>query len=223
MVRPKVQLERLNGKLTKDHFYLQNRATICKKVWEMSILTGAQLLFLTFSDSGIPSLFLGHNTDLMQILTRFSEIAFHDREKRRLDNLCTLKANYQKEDYKIDVDRLYTGWKIKRLEALYEKLRHQKERMSRLNQQKRLWENPKKINSIKKLKEMEGNLLKSLKAVRMRKDELNAQKILSSQDPEHDRFEDFVSVLFGRDDHLLQDYANMFPTRSEAELGNMQK
>ncbi|GAB2291826.1 hypothetical protein Dimus_026077 [Dionaea muscipula] len=222
MVRPRVQLERLDGDLSREHFYLQTKSTITKKVKEMSILTASDLLFLSFSPSGSPTICLGDNTNLLNVLTRFSEISFHDREKRRLDNLNTMRVNYQKEEYNIDVEMLHKGWKFRRLAALKEEAKRLKDRLSSLNHRKSLWENPSSVNSIEMIKEMEMTVLKSIEVVRKRKEELKAQQasrsqdelnapetsrnrdqenageILSNQFPEHYAFDDYISDMFQR-------------------------
>ncbi|KAK9758345.1 hypothetical protein RND81_01G224200 [Saponaria officinalis] len=97
MVRPRIQLERLSGELSRDHYYLHNKSIVSKKVQEMSVLTGADVLFIGFSPSGVPTIHLGDN--------------------RRHDNIQTLKANYQKEEgYNIEVEKLFDAWKLKKFE-----------------------------------------------------------------------------------------------------------
>lgn len=182
MVRPRVQLERLEGELSREHFYLQTRSTIIKKAREMSILTASDLLFLSFSPSGVPTICLGDNTDLLNIVTRFSQIAYNDREKRRLDNLQTMRVNYQTDEYIVDVEMLYNGWKYRRLADLHDELIQLKNKLSTLNQRKSLWENPRSVNSIETLREMENTVLKSIEVVRKRKEELKAEESLRNQD-----------------------------------------
>ncbi|KAL9267709.1 Agamous-like MADS-box protein AGL30-like protein [Drosera capensis] len=182
MVRPRVQLERLEGELSREHFYLQTRSTIIKKAREMSILTASDLLFLSFSPSGVPTICLGDNTDLLNIVTRFSQIAYDDREKRRLDNLQTMRVNYQTDEYIVDVEMLHNGWKYRRLADLHDESIQLKNKLSTLNQRKSLWENPRSVNSIETLREMEKTVLKSIEVVRKRKEELKAAESLRDQD-----------------------------------------
>ncbi|GAB2219573.1 hypothetical protein Droror1_Dr00007210 [Drosera rotundifolia] len=182
MVRPRVQLERLEGELSREHFYLQTRSTIIKKAREMSILTASDLLFLSFSPSGVPTICLGDNTDLLNIVTRFSKIAYNDREKRRLDNLQTMRVNYQTDEYIVDVEMLHNGWKYRRLADLHDESIQLKNKLSTLNQRKSLWENPRSVNSIETLREMEKTVLKSIEVVRKRKEELKAEESLRNQD-----------------------------------------
>jgi len=61
MVRPRLQLERLNGELSREHYYLHHKSIVSRKVKEMSVLTGTDVLFLAFSPAGIPTLHLGQH------------------------------------------------------------------------------------------------------------------------------------------------------------------
>lgn len=61
MVRPRMQLEKLDGDLSREDYYLHNKSIVSKKVREMSVLTKTDIFFLGFSPSGIPTLHLGQH------------------------------------------------------------------------------------------------------------------------------------------------------------------
>ncbi|XP_057532962.1 agamous-like MADS-box protein AGL65 [Amaranthus tricolor] len=174
MVRPKMQLEKLEGKVSREEYYLHNKSIVAKKVKEMSFLTGTHILFLAFSPSNIPTLHLGHHSNFVSIVRRFSQISYHDREKRRHDNLQTMKSNYEKEGYSIDVQKLSDAWKVKKIEELRKELDKIKNELIDLKLRKSYWENPQNVSSCEMIKDMEESLLLSLQFVLKRKIELTS-------------------------------------------------
>ena len=76
MVRPKMQLEKLEGKVSREEYYLHNKSIVAKKVKEMSFLTGTHILFLAFSPSNIPTLHLGHHRQAIYFFSIFYFLLF---------------------------------------------------------------------------------------------------------------------------------------------------
>ncbi|KAL9229190.1 hypothetical protein vseg_004683 [Gypsophila vaccaria] len=226
MVRPRIQLERLSGELSRDHYYLHSKSIVSKKVKEVSVLTGADVLFVGFSPRGVPTIHLGDNSNFMEIMRKFAKVSYNDQEKRRHDNIQTLKANYQKEKgYNIEVEKLFDAWKLKKLEEMREEMRKLNKDLNRVLHKKRFLENPEKVYSIEMLNEIEKTLQKSLERIRKRKEEIimSAQKTADEfAESALKSFEEYIpEMLSGSDDMVA--YANILMSGNEASTSKAQQ
>ncbi|XP_019106939.2 uncharacterized protein LOC109135812 [Beta vulgaris subsp. vulgaris] len=139
-------------------------------------------------------------------MKRFSQIPFADKEKRRHDNIQTMKTNYQKEGYNIDVQSLAQAWKVKRSEEMQQELDKLKNELANLKLKKSYWENPQNVESIEKIKEMEESLQKSLQRVRQRKKEIIKQGKRANQtlvEPNIEPFEEYLPEMLSGNDEML--------------------
>ncbi|OVA12870.1 Transcription factor [Macleaya cordata] len=174
MVRPRIVFRSLESELMKIHHFSHQKTMVTERIRDLSVLTGADILYLAFSPSdGPPFICLGQNTEFSEIIRRFGEQPFYEREKRRMKNFGTLRTCLAKRGLEVNVQVLSNAWKRKRMDDLNEELRRQKAKLSEIDYKICLLANPKNINNVEKIEEMAQPLRESIDGLRKRKAHLD--------------------------------------------------
>ncbi|XP_044472322.1 agamous-like MADS-box protein AGL65 [Mangifera indica] len=169
MPRTKLTIRRLETVQARQSKYSKRKVGLLKKAKELSVLCEIDLALLMFSPTGKPSLFVGHNKDLSNVVEKMSKLSVEDREQRRGYTMKLLKKIYANSD--ID-PRNFSEDRNEVLQLHEEKLRDVKEKLEEKSRILREWKNPQIVNDLEQIKIMEEHLVGSVNKIRFKKRQL---------------------------------------------------
>ncbi|KAH9709598.1 Agamous-like MADS-box protein AGL30 [Citrus sinensis] len=150
MGRVKLKIKKLENTNGRQATYAKRKHGIMKKANELSILCDIDIILLMFSPTGKPSLCNGKRS-IEEVIAKFAQLTPQERAKRKLESL----------------------------EDLTNQARLLQSQLSEMHRRLRYWTNPDKINSVEHLGQMENSLRDSLNHLRMHKENLGKQELMS--------------------------------------------
>lgn len=177
MGRVKLKIKRLENTSGRQVTYSKRRAGILKKAKELSILCDIDIVLLMFSPTGKPTLCLGERSNIEEIIAKFSQLTPQERAKRKMESLEALKKTFKKLDHDVNIqDFLGSSQTIEELSNHSQSLQAQ---ISEVEKRLSYWIDPDKIHSIEYIRAMEESLGESLNRIRMQKENLGKQQLMS--------------------------------------------
>ncbi|KAE8664360.1 myosin-15-like isoform X1 [Hibiscus syriacus] len=146
MGRRKLKIQRLESIKARQATYSKRKTGILKKAKEISILCDVDVALLLFSPTDKPTLFVGQEKRLSDVLERLSKSPYEEIEESSSQNASD---NAQK--------------------AHEEQLRELKEKLAEKSKILRDWKDPSNVEDLAQIKLMEEHLISSLNGIRNKK------------------------------------------------------
>ncbi|XP_052295506.1 agamous-like MADS-box protein AGL30 isoform X3 [Citrus sinensis] len=178
MGRVKLKIKKLENTNGRQATYAKRKHGIMKKANELSILCDIDIILLMFSPTGKPSLCNGKRSSIEEVIAKFAQLTPQERAKRKLESLEALKKTFKKLDHDVNVQE-FLGTSSQTIEDLTNQARLLQSQLSEMHRRLRYWTNPDKINSVEHLGQMENSLRDSLNHLRMHKENLGKQELMS--------------------------------------------
>ncbi|KAK8926209.1 MADS-box protein FBP24 [Platanthera zijinensis] len=172
MGRVKLKIKRLENLSGRQVTYSKRRAGILKKTKELSILCDIDILLLMFSPTGKPTLCLGEQSTIEKVIAKFAQLTPQEREKRKLEGLEALKRSFKNSDHDVNISE-FLGSRYAVLVSTYYLTCH----LSTIVYNTfcyRCWTDPRRVNSLEQIKQMEDSLRQSISQVQLLKRNLGA-------------------------------------------------
>ncbi|KAI3905023.1 hypothetical protein MKW92_042111 [Papaver armeniacum] len=178
MGRVKLKIKRLENTSGRQVTYSKRRAGILKKARELSILCDIDIALLMFSPTGKPTLCLGERSNIDEVIAKFAQLTPQERAKRKLESLEALKKTFKKLDHDVNIQE-FLGTSTQTVEELTNQSRLLQAQLSEMRNRLSCWRDPNKINNVEDLTIMENSVQRSLDQVRMHKENLRKQPLMS--------------------------------------------
>ncbi|GMI97901.1 AGAMOUS-like 30 [Hibiscus trionum] len=170
MGRRKLKIQRLETMKARQATYSKRKTGIVKKAKEISILCDVDVALLMFSPTDKPTLFVGQEKLLSDVLERLSKLPLEEREERRAYTMQILKKIYANTESDFDLNSSPQDASDDNPLKLYEEqLRELKGRLAEKSKILRDWKDPRNVEDIAQLKLMEEHLAATLNGVRNKK------------------------------------------------------
>ncbi|XP_020598002.1 agamous-like MADS-box protein AGL65 [Phalaenopsis equestris] len=168
MGRAKLQIKKLESNSARNATYTKRRAGILKKAKELSILCDIEVLLLMFSPNGNPTLCLGEQSNLVQMISKFYQLSPQGRENSKLEILETLRKTFKNLDHDVKIED-FIGSSARTEEELTNHLQTLKAQLAELELRLSYWTDPGKVQSIDQIQRMEHTLRASLNQIQIQK------------------------------------------------------
>ncbi|KAB5538517.1 hypothetical protein DKX38_016050 [Salix brachista] len=156
-----------------------------------SYLQSSSEPFLFFLFSSLALLFLAPTIE--EVITKFAQLTPQERAKRKLESLEALKKTFKKLDHDVNIPE-FLGSSSQSIEDLTSQSRLLQNQLSDVHKRLSYWTNPDKINSIENLGQLENSLRESLNQIRLHKENLGKQHLMSLEC--HGQFQNGMHVPF---------------------------
>ncbi|XP_044491848.1 agamous-like MADS-box protein AGL30 isoform X4 [Mangifera indica] len=162
MGRVKLKIKKLENTNGRQATYAKRKHGIMKKANELSILCDIDIILLMFSPTGKPSLCNGKRSSIEEVMAKFAQLTPQERAKRKLESLERILyfPNCFEQDLTNQTKLLQT-------------------QISEIHRRLSYWTNLEKINNIEHLGQMENSIRESLNQIRLHKENLGKQQLLS--------------------------------------------
>ncbi|XP_039145854.1 agamous-like MADS-box protein AGL30 isoform X1 [Dioscorea cayenensis subsp. rotundata] len=178
MGRVKLKIKRLENSSGRQVTYSKRRAGILKKAKELSILCDIDIVLLMFSPTGKPTLCLGEQSNIEEVIAKFAQLTPQEREKRKLESLEALKKTFKKLDHEVNIQD-FLGSSPQTVEELASQLRLIQAQILEVQQRLSYWMEPEKIDDIDQIRAMEQSLKETLDQIQLQKENLAKQQYIS--------------------------------------------
>ncbi|XP_072985732.1 uncharacterized protein [Typha latifolia] len=168
MVHKRIPMEPRETHALRKRTFKKRQGVLRKRAEELAVLCDADVAILLFSPVGIPSLFLGQNSELATMLDNFSKVDPAERESRKMEVIKKLSKSMKKEDHEI-APELLAPEGHQEIEEYKAYLRDIQEKIDESNENLRFWNNPDAIDNILEITEMENILRESLVKIQNQK------------------------------------------------------
>ncbi|KAK8602428.1 hypothetical protein V6N12_052235 [Hibiscus sabdariffa] len=152
MGRRKLKIQRLESMKARQAKYSKRKPGMIKKANELSVLCDVDVALLLFSPSDQPTLFVGREKGLSDVLERLSKLSFEEREAS------------SSQDASDNPQKVYE-----------EQLKEVKQKLAERSRILRDWKNPSNVADLAQLNIMEEHLTASLRGIRNKKHEPQEQ------------------------------------------------
>lgn len=169
MGRVKLKIKRLESTSNRQVTYSKRRNGILKKAKELSILCDIDIVLLMFSPTGRPTLFQGENSNIEDVIAKFSQLTPQERAKRKLESLEALRKTFKKLDHDVNIQD-FLGASNQTVEELTDQVRLLQAQITEVQKRLSHWRNPDTVDSIEHLRQMEDSLKESINQVRLHKE-----------------------------------------------------
>ncbi|XP_077230844.1 agamous-like MADS-box protein AGL30 [Tasmannia lanceolata] len=173
MGRLKLKIERLESYKARQTAYTKRKIGFTKKASELSVLCDVDVALVMFSPTGKPTTFVGKNSDLTEVIERFSNVSIQERNKRKFEMIEGLAKTFEKVGHNVDVKMLMCEWQ-QRTEEVQDQKKILEERIQKRDEKLSPWANQGDIDDADQLTIMEDSIVDSLKRLRRRKGNLEA-------------------------------------------------
>ncbi|KAF0896197.1 hypothetical protein E2562_019685 [Oryza meyeriana var. granulata] len=102
MGRVKLKIKKLENS-GRHVTYSKRRSGILKKAKELSILCDIPLILLMFSPTDKPTICVGDNSSIEDVITKYAQQTPQERAKRKLESLEALKKTFKKLDHDVNI------------------------------------------------------------------------------------------------------------------------
>lgn len=181
----KLAIRRLEHNNNRQITFSKRRNGIIKKAKELAVLCDIEILLIMFSPSGKPTVCVGEKSVMEDVIAKFCELTPQERCKRKLESLEVLKKTFKRLDHDVNIDDfLEARCSSEKLEVqeLHNELRRIQTKV--LSLQEKTWyfsdENQTNILNLDQTRDVEKGLMEALARVRMRKEALKNDQILTS-------------------------------------------
>eukprot|EP00262_Sarcandra_glabra_P015369 TRINITY_DN4734_c0_g1_i1.p1 TRINITY_DN4734_c0_g1~~TRINITY_DN4734_c0_g1_i1.p1 ORF type:complete len:348 (-),score=51.61 TRINITY_DN4734_c0_g1_i1:342-1385(-) len=178
MGRVKLKIKRLENTSGRQVTYSKRRAGILKKAKELSILCDIDIALLMFSPTGKPTLCMGENSNIEEVIGRFAQLTPQERAKRKLESLEALKKTFKKLDHDVNIQD-FLGMSSQTVEELSNQSRLLEDQLSKIHKRLSYWTDPDKINNLEQITAMEESLKESLSQIQTQKENFCKQQLMS--------------------------------------------
>jgi len=184
----KLAIRRLEHNNNRQITFSKRRNGIIKKAKELAILCDIDILLMMFSPSGKPTVCVGEKSVMEDVIAKFCELTPQERCKRKLESLEVLKKTFKRLDHDVNIDDFLgercSPEKLEKLEV--QELHNELTRIQTkvLNLREKTWYFRDEINetnilNLDQARDVEERLMEALGRVRMRKEALKNDQILT--------------------------------------------
>ncbi|XP_044491845.1 agamous-like MADS-box protein AGL30 isoform X2 [Mangifera indica] len=177
MGRVKLKIKKLENTNGRQATYAKRKHGIMKKANELSILCDIDIILLMFSPTGKPSLCNGKRS-IEEVMAKFAQLTPQERAKRKLESLEALRKTFKKLDHDVNIQE-FLGTSSQTIEDLTNQTKLLQTQISEIHRRLSYWTNLEKINNIEHLGQMENSIRESLNQIRLHKENLGKQQLLS--------------------------------------------
>lgn len=178
MGRVKLKIKRLENSSNRQVTYSKRRTGILKKAKELAILCDIDIILLMFSPSGKPTMFLGENSNLEEVIAKFAQLTPQERAKRKLESLEALRKTFKKLDHDVNVED-FLGTSAQTAEELANTVRLLQTQLAEAHKRLSYWNNPDKIENMEHLTQMEDSLKETLNRIQLHKENIGKHQLMS--------------------------------------------
>ncbi|KAK8706867.1 hypothetical protein V6N13_057942 [Hibiscus sabdariffa] len=171
MGRRKLKIQRLESMKARQAKYSKRKPGMIKKANELSVLCDVDVALLLFSPSDQPTLFVGREKGLSDVLERLSKLSFEEREAS------------SSQDASDNPQKVYE-----------EQLKEVKQKLAERSRILRDWKNPSNVADLAQLNIMEEHLTASLRGIRNKKSQLEMELQRGGLEHEPQEQDDFKMV-----------------------------
>ncbi|XP_015697841.1 agamous-like MADS-box protein AGL65 isoform X2 [Oryza brachyantha] len=180
MGRVKLKIKKLENSSGRHVTYSKRRSGILKKAKELSILCDIPLILLMFSHTGKPTICVGDNSSIEDVITKYAQQTPQERAKRKLESLEALKKTFKKLDHDVNIqDFLGSGGQT--VEELSSHLGALQCQIADVEKRLSYWSEPEKVDNIGHIRAMEQSLKESLNRIRLHKESFEKQHLMGLQ------------------------------------------
>ncbi|XP_039044180.1 agamous-like MADS-box protein AGL65 [Hibiscus syriacus] len=169
MGRRKLKIQRLESIKARQATYSKRKTGILKKAKEISILCDVDVALLLFSPTDKPTLFVGQEKRLSDVLERLSKSPYEEIEERRAYTMQILKKIYANSESEFVQNSSSQNASDNAQKAHEEQLRELKEKLAEKSKILRDWKDPSNVEDLAQIKLMEEHLISSLNGIRNKK------------------------------------------------------
>ncbi|KAK4750751.1 hypothetical protein SAY87_004233 [Trapa incisa] len=178
MGRVKLKIKRLESSNNRHVTYSKRKHGILKKAKELSILCDVDLLLIMFAPTGKPTLLLGENSTIEDVIAKFAQLTPQERAKRKLESLEALKKTFKRLDHDVNVQD-FLGESSQTAEDMASQVKLLQGQLAEAQRRLSYWNNPDSIDNIEHLKLMEDSLQESIRQLCQHKENIKKQQFLS--------------------------------------------
>ncbi|XP_039042743.1 agamous-like MADS-box protein AGL30 [Hibiscus syriacus] len=172
MGRRKLKILRLESIKARQATYSKRKTGIVKKAKEISILCDVDVALLLFSPTDKPTLFVGREKGLSDVLERLSKSPYEEREERREYTMQILKKIYANSESEFQQNSSSQNASENAQKVHEDQLRELKGKLAEKSKILRDWKDPSKVEDMAQIKAMEEHLISSLNGIRNKKSQL---------------------------------------------------